>query len=82
MAQALCPAGQALKRWLDAADINFTAFADLIGASRQSLWRWMTGVGAPTIDSAARIEVWTGIPARMWASSDHLRRGSVIDVAA
>lgn len=82
MAQALCPAGQALKHWLDAADINLTAFAVLVGASRASLWRWMSGIGAPTIDSAARIELWTGIPARMWASDDALRRGVVGEVAA
>jgi hypothetical protein len=35
----------------------------------------MTGEYTPTIDSAAQIERWTGIPARMWASSESLRAG-------
>jgi transcriptional regulator with XRE-family HTH domain len=75
MGRSLCPAGRALEDWLRAADISLSAFAALIGASRVSLWRWMTGEYTPTIDSAAQIERWTGIPARMWASSESLRAG-------
>jgi transcriptional regulator with XRE-family HTH domain len=82
MGRALTPAGQLLERWLADADIGLDDFGQLLCISRQSLWRWMRGRGSPSIDSAAQIERWTGIPARMWASCAELRSGSASEVAA
>jgi plasmid maintenance system antidote protein VapI len=82
MGRFLCPAGQALKDWLDEAAISPKQFADLLEVPRPSVWRWMVGAVAPSIDHAARIELWTGIPARMWASCAELRSGESSEVAA
>lgn len=79
MHRPLCPAGELLAEWLREADISRANFAKLIGASG-NLWRWMVGACAPSLDYAARIESITGIPARMWASHEDLRRG--FDAAA
>jgi hypothetical protein len=75
MSQSLCPAGVVLRDWLQGADITISAFAQLIGTTRMSVWRWMTGECCPSVDYAAAIEHWTGIPARMWASCAELRQG-------
>jgi hypothetical protein len=73
MQRSLCPAGILLKSWLSEADIFQDAFAEAIGTTRVSVWRWMVGEVAPSADFAAAIEGLTGIPARMWATTAGLR---------
>jgi plasmid maintenance system antidote protein VapI len=67
--------------WLEENDISLPSFARLIGCDRSTLYRNMTDETSISIDSAARIELWTGIPARMWASCPELRDGVAIEAA-
>jgi plasmid maintenance system antidote protein VapI len=76
MARGLCPAGELLYSWLEQHDISPADFAELMGCDRSTLYRNATAERAISIDNAAFIENVTGIPARMWASSEHLRSGT------
>lgn len=75
MRHRLCPAGKALFDWLEENDISLPKFAGLVGCDRSTLYRNMTAETSISIDVAASVERWTGIPARMWASSESLRAG-------
>jgi hypothetical protein len=62
-----------VRRTKDVEPLTAARFAELIKVSRVDVWRWMTGKRCPSIDSAAAVELVTGIPAALWASDASLR---------
>jgi DNA-binding transcriptional regulator YdaS (Cro superfamily) len=66
-----------LKDWLDRAPISCAAFADEIGVSRSSVFRWVSGKRVPHPRLALRIEHYTKghVPVSVWVKTDHLPKG-------
>lgn len=69
----LCHAGTLLRDFLARNELKQSWLIGQLDISRAMLWQWMTGKRTPHIDSCARIERITGIPASMWATRPELR---------
>ena len=73
MARPMCPAGEMLTEWLTKQGKSQQWLADEVGVARAVMWRWLVGETTPHIDSAARVGQLTGIPARLWSTTEDLR---------
>ncbi len=60
----------ALAKYLAEHSLTYTAFAVLVGADRQRVWRLAKGDRGPSVDLAIRIERATkgAVPIESWAS--------------
>ena len=64
----LAEGGALLIEWLEKHGVSRGEFAELGGADRAAVWRWITGERTPRIEFCAAIEEATGIPCKAWAA--------------